>query len=363
MNRRDRKERGEKNKLCGLRVLCGCSEFLATQIIILAAFSTLNLPPLSQTPLVSIVTPSYNQAAYLEQTITSVLEQDYPHLEYLVADGASTDGSVEIIRKYADKLAFWVSEKDSGQAEAINKGLARAKGDILAWLTSDDYYLPGTVRAAVEVFQANPEVVLVYGNMLAVDEHGQTTNLLKYHPLNIEDLLCFEIIGQPAVFFRRDAFEKAGPLDESYHCFLDHHLWLRIALQGRILHVNETWAAARYHPEAKNRAKAAEFGREAFRILDWASSQPGLAEAVSGLERRARASAFRVDSRYLLDSGQASKSLSAWFRVFFIHPPTALVRLNLFVSALLHLTGLGIVRDAVLRRRRKLLAEKTQELF
>ena len=308
--------------------------------------------------LVSIITPSYNQSAYLEQTLTSVLEQDYPRLEYLVVDGDSTDGSAEIIKKYAAKLAFWVSEKDSGQAEAINKGLARAKGDILAWLNSDDYYLPGTIRAAVEVFQANPDVVLVYGNMLAVDQHGQTTNLLKYRPLSIEDLLCFEIIGQPAVFFRRDAFEKAGSLDESYHCFLDHHLWLRIALQGRILHVNETWAAARYHPEAKNRAKAAEFGREAFRILNWARSRPGLAEAVSGQERRARASAFRVDSRYLLDSGQASKSLLAWFRALFIHPPTALARLNLFVSALLKLTGLGMLRDTILRQRQKRLAEK-----
>jgi GT2 family glycosyltransferase len=297
------------------------------------------------------VTPSYNQAPYLEQTLTSVLEQDYPRLEYLVVDGASTDGSVEIIEKYADKLAWWVSEKDSGQAEAINKGLSRARGDILAWLNSDDYYLPGAISSAVKAFQDNPDVVLVYGNMLAVDEYGQITNLLKYNQLTLEDLLCFQIIGQPAVFFRREAFEGAGRLDTTYHCLLDHHLWLRIALQGRILHIDEIWAAARYHSAAKNRARAAEFGREAFRILDWAQKQPKLAEAIAGVERCARASAHRVNARYLLDGGRPWRSLVAWFRALSIHPPTALARLNILVSAFLQLSGLGKLREVVLRHR------------
>jgi glycosyltransferase involved in cell wall biosynthesis len=107
-------------------------------------------------PLVSVVTPSFNQAAFIEQTLRSVLEQDYPAIEYLVADGASTDGSVEIIQKYADRLAWWVSEKDHGQAEAINKGFTKATGKYIAWVNSDDYYLPGAIRAAVEVLEANP---------------------------------------------------------------------------------------------------------------------------------------------------------------------------------------------------------------
>lgn len=308
--------------------------------------------------LVSIVTPSYNQAAYLEQTLTSVLEQDYPRLEYLVVDGASTDGSVDIIRKYADQLAWWVSEKDSGQAEAINKGLAHAKGEIIAWLNSDDYYLPGAVSAAVKAFQENPDAVLVYGNMWAVDENGQTTNILKYKQLTLEDLLCFQIIGQPAVFLRREALDRAGHLNPNFHFMLDHHLWVRIAMQGQILHVDETWAAARYHAEAKNRAKAAEFGLEAFRILDWAKTQPGLAETVSGVERRARASAFRVDSRYLLDGGKAWQSLVSWFRSLIIHPPTALARLNILVSALLHLSKLGALRELYLQRRRARLKQR-----
>ena len=302
--------------------------------------------------LVSIVTPSFNQAPFLEQTLRSVLDQDYPSLEYIVVDGASKDGSVDIIKKYSDRLAWWVSEKDKGQGDAINKGLGHARGEIIAWLNSDDYYLPHVISSAVRTFEQNPDVVLAYGDMLAVDEHGETTNVLRYSQLSLEDLLCFQIIGQPAVFFRRDAFEKAGGLDTSFHFMLDHHLWIRIAGQGKILHVPEMWAAARYHPQAKNRLKAAEFGREAFRILDWAKEQTDLAPVVTTVERRARASAHRVDARYLLDAGQSAASLRAWFRALFIRPPTALRRLNIFVSAILQILGLNRLREWILRLRK-----------
>ncbi|HSB02002.1 MAG TPA: glycosyltransferase family 2 protein [Anaerolineales bacterium] len=308
--------------------------------------------------LVSIVTPSYNQASYLEQTIQSVLGQEYPHMEYLVIDGGSTDHSVEVIKRYANRLAYWVSEKDRGQAEAINKGFARAKGEILAWLNSDDYYLPNTISAVVKCFEENPEIVMAYGDMLAVDGSGQTINILKYKQLSLEDLLCFQIIGQPSVFFRRSAFEKTGPVETSFHFMLDHHLWIRLAQQGPILHVPQVWSAARYHPAAKNRARAAEFGREAFRVLEWAKRQPGLAETVSGVERRALASVNRYDARYLLDGGQPAPALRAWFRALSLHPPTALRRLNLFVSAVLHLTGLGKIRDLILRRRQRIVSRE-----
>ena len=159
----------------------------------------MNLLPLPKRPLISIVTPSYNQGKYLEQTIQSVLKQDYPRIEYLIVDGASTDDSVEIIKKYvlvsgsllpqnrqqavglqSHKIDWWVSEKDQGQGDAINKGLARVQGDIVAWLNSDDYYLPNAISAAVKVFEQNPHVIMIYGDMLAVDEHGRTLNHLKY---------------------------------------------------------------------------------------------------------------------------------------------------------------------------------------
>jgi glycosyltransferase involved in cell wall biosynthesis len=303
--------------------------------------------------LVSIITPSFNQASYLEQTICSVLEQDHARIEYMVVDGGSTDGSLDIIKKYADRLAYWVSEKDSGQAEAINKGMARARGEIVAWLNSDDYYLPGAVRAAVKVFDENPEAVLVYADMLAVDESGRTTNEFKYRQLTLEDLLCFQIIGQPAVFMRRAAFEKTDGLDTTFHFLLDHLLWIRIAQQGGIVHVNQTWAAARYHAEAKNRAKAAEFGDEAFRILENVAQDENLAPVLARVSQRARASAHRVNARYLLDGGQPAAAISAWMRALSIHPPTALARMNLLISSFFNILGLNTIRNAILHRRKQ----------
>jgi len=192
--------------------------------------------------------------------------------------------------------------------------------------------------------------------MLAVNGNGQTINVLKYRQYSLQDLLCFQIVGQPSVFFRRSTLEKTGLLDTSFHFMLDHHLWIRLAQQGRILHVPQVWSAARYHPQAKNRARAAEFGREAFRVLDWAKSQPGLAGAMSGVERRALASANRYDARYLLDGGQPASAIGAWFRALFLHPPTALARLNILGSAFLELVGLSKLRKALLQRRQRMFS-------
>ena len=189
---------------------------------------------MSTTPLVSIITPSYNQAAFLEKTICSVLEQDYPAIEYMVVDGASKDASIEIIKKYENRLTWWVSEKDSGQAEAINKGLARAKGEYVAWLNSDDYLMPGAVSAAVEALRQNPDASFVYGNVRVVTLDGKVLNTLTYKDWTLVDLMTFHIIGQPAVFMRRSALEKTGFLDQSLNFLLDHQLWIRLASVGEI---------------------------------------------------------------------------------------------------------------------------------
>jgi tetratricopeptide (TPR) repeat protein len=313
----------------------------------------MNLSPLSEHPLVSIVIPSYNQAVFLERTIKSALEQDYPYLEHIVVDGASTDDSIEIIKKYGNQLAWWVSEKDNGQGDAINKGMAHAKGEIVAWLNSDDCYLPAAVSSAVEAFEANPYAVMIYGDMLAIDENDLVTNTFRYPQLTLEDLLCFQIIGQPAVFMRREAFEQVNGLDLNFHCLLDHHLWIRIAAQGKIVHVPQIWSAARYHTQAKNLAQAPQFGREAFQILDWASSDENFAPILAGMARRAHASAYRVSARYLLDDGQPARALTAWIHALAIHPPTAFARMNLLVSALLMLVGLQKLREWFLKRRKR----------
>ena len=168
-------------------------------------------------PLVTIVTPSFNQVEYLEQTLNSVLGQDYPNLEYLVVDGGSTDGSLEVIRKYEDRLAWWVSEPDHGQADAINKGFARATGKYVAWLNSDDLYFPGAIRKAVETLEQSPHIGLVYGNLLSINARGEHVNSIRYQQYALEDLLAFQIIGQPTVFMRRSTLEEVGYLSEEYH--------------------------------------------------------------------------------------------------------------------------------------------------
>jgi hypothetical protein len=156
---------------------------------------------------------------------------------------------------------------------------------------------------------------------------------------------------------RRTAFEKAGGLDLNFHFMLDHQLWIKLAAQGSIVHINQTWSAARYHPLAKNRLKAAEFGREAFRILDWLETQADLAPILHRVQRRARASVYRVNARYLLDDGQSWNALKAWMRALSIHPPTALARLNLLGSAVLNLVGLSRLRQMFLNQRQRRLSE------
>lgn len=310
--------------------------------------------------LISIITPSYNQAKYLEQTIQSVLTQDYTHIEYIVIDGGSNDGSLDIIKKYQDKLAYWVSEKDNGQADAINKGFAKANGEIVAWLNSDDYYLPNTINQVVKTFEENPDVVLIYGNMLAVDENGETFNVFNYKQLSLEDLICFQIIGQPAVFFRNSVLQKTNGLNLNFHFLLDHLFWIELAQHGNILHVNQTWSAARYHAEAKNRAKAAEFGQEAFRILSLVEQDKKLSVIFEKVKNRAIASAHRVDARYLLDGGLPTQALFAWFKSLWIHPPTAFARLNIPASSVLQILGLRNINRIILQNRKNKIANVNQ---
>ena len=280
---------------------------------------------MTEQPLVSIVTPSYNQASFLEAAICSVLDQDYPHIEYWVMDGGSTDGSVEIIQRYKDRISGWVSEPDSGQADAINKGFDCSTGEIIAWLNSDDLYRPGALKSAVAVFEQHPEVGLVYSDVDSIDSSGALFNRMTYAHYQLEDLMAFNIIGQPGVFFRRSALEKAGQLDPSYHYLLDHHLWLRIALITSLKYVpGEVWSAARMHPGAKNVAHAEEFGEEAFRLAKWMHIDQRFAPYIKEISHRVWAGAHRINAFYLLDGGKPGASLKAYWRGFWQYPPAVL---------------------------------------
>ena len=203
-------------------------------------------------PLVSIITPSFNQARYLEATILSVLEQNHPNIEYIIVDGSSTDGSVDIIKKYADRLAWWVSEKDQGQTDAINKGFARARGEILAWINSDDTYEPGAISAAVKYFQSHPGAGLVYGDTHFIDQDGHVIGKFAASQTSYQLLRRGYVhIPQQAAFFRGDLWRQVGPLDPSFYFAMDYDLWVRIAARAPIQYVPQMWANFRLHSSGK----------------------------------------------------------------------------------------------------------------
>jgi glycosyltransferase involved in cell wall biosynthesis len=304
---------------------------------------------------VSIITPSYNQANFLTYTIRSVLGQNYPDLEYFIIDGGSKDGSVEIIQEYSDQVTWWISEPDKGQAEAINKGFRKATGEVVAWLNSDDMYAPGAIADAVKCFQDDPETGLVYGNAVSFDQNGHPLNDLKIEDWGLEGLVAFNIICQPAVFIRRAVLERVGYLDEAYHMLLDHHLWLRIAQVAKIRHVPRVWAFARHHPSAKNVAQPAQFGIEAYKLLDWMGTQPDLAVIIAQNRRTVMAMVHRFNGRYLLDGGQGWEALKSYWRSLAAYPKIALQEWHRMLFAILTLLGLGGLGKVYYRTRMKRL--------
>jgi glycosyltransferase involved in cell wall biosynthesis len=204
-------------------------------------------------PLISIITPSYNQGRFLRETIQSVLSQDYPNLEYLIVDGGSSDGSVEIIQHYSSQLTWWVSEPDQGQADAINKGFAHANGEILAWINSDDTYLPGAVSEAVTFLIAHPEAALVYADANLIDERGSILGRFPAKQTSLKKLLRGSVhIPQQTTFFWARLWKKVGPLDPTFQFAMDYDLWVRLAKLAPLLYTPRLWANFRLHGGGKS---------------------------------------------------------------------------------------------------------------
>lgn len=208
-------------------------------------------------PLVSIVTPSYQHARYLAATMDSVLNQTYPNIEYIVIDGGSTDGSQEIIQARAGRLAYWVSEPDKGQTEAINKGFARATGQIMAWLNSDDTYEPDAVAQAVAYLTDHPEVGLVYGDANFIDEHSRVIGRFPAAQTDYTRLRRGYVhIPQQSAFWRADLFRQVGPLDENLYFAMDYDLWCKLAAVSQIKYLpGRVWANFRLHGDSKTIAE------------------------------------------------------------------------------------------------------------
>jgi glycosyltransferase involved in cell wall biosynthesis len=216
-------------------------------------------------PKISVVTPSYNQAQFLEQTIRSVLLQGYPNLEYLIIDGGSTDGSLEIIRKYEQWLTYWVSEKDRGQAHAINKGLAKATGQIMCWLNSDDYYPPDTLRVVGALLADGTDNFALVGHTKTFFQDSRAPVVNRGEYLNRRRLLEFwkgYKMHQPSIFWRREVFNQIGLLREDLDLIMDFDYWARIAECYSFTNVDRILSYCNHHKAAKTSDNCVAYHRD-----------------------------------------------------------------------------------------------------
>lgn len=245
-------------------------------------------------PRITIVTPSYNQDRFLEATLDSVLSQGYPNLEYIVMDGGSTDGSVEIIRRYEKHLAYWVSERDGGQSVAINRGFARATGDILNWINSDDRLKQGALKAVAEMAADHPRAGAWVGGCELVDEHGR--HLRVVYPRGVEDRAVMADWGnrghffQPSCFFSRAAWDRYGPIDESLYACFDFDFYLKAAAGMPFVATRQVLSEASIHRDAKTTAEVPRLRAERYLV----QARHGFRDLAQARIERAERDAIRM---------------------------------------------------------------------
>lgn len=270
------------------------------------------MPDGSPWPRISIVTPSYNQGQFIEETIRSVLLQGYPNIEYMITDGGSTDGSVETIAQYGPWLAYWVSEKDRGQTHAINKGWAHADGEILAYLNSDDVLLPATLYRVADAFRQHPHVSVVYGDCQLVDGETRFIRRLGSQPYSRSGLLLADYIHQSSTFIRHDVVQRVGLLDETFHMSMDYEYWLRLAMADlAMLYVPDVLSLARLTTSSKTGSMAVRFLDDALRVLDRIYTMDDLPEDVLRVKRRAYGNAWGLGAVRYFDVGCRGAAITA----------------------------------------------------
>src|SRR5919204_1294892 len=273
-------------------------------------------------PLVSIVTPSYNQAAFLEETIRSVLEQDYEPIEYLVVDDGSTDGSVEIVERYADRLAWWTRQENAGQVAALNRGFARATGEYLGYLNSDDTLLPGAVARMVEALERDPELLLVYGDALYTDEGSRQTGYLRSREFDVAEMVrrADNHLLQPSTLWRREAWERFGPFDERGWYFFDFEFFVRFPPE-RVRRIPVPLATYRVHAEAKSTGAAgSRLALDHARLAETFFAGNGLPEAARPVADEGRASAYLLGAEFAYEALDLPRARRYVLRGLRLHP-------------------------------------------
>jgi glycosyltransferase involved in cell wall biosynthesis len=207
---------------------------------------------MSAQPLVTVVTPCWNSIEFIDRTILSIRKQTYKNIEFIVVDGGSTDGTLEIIKGHADGISWWISEPDKGMYHAINKGLVQASGEIVSYLNSDDIYYPDTISNVVKIFAQQPQADLIYGNLDIIDEQDKVLYNQIYPDFSAKHFANanYSMIGQPASFWRRGLLEKIGLFDESFKMVADFDFFVRAGVAGKMVHVDETLAAFRVHAKS-----------------------------------------------------------------------------------------------------------------
>ena len=290
-------------------------------------------------PRLSIITPSYNQGQFLEQTIRSVLSQGYPNLEYIVMDGGSTDSSLEIIQRYADKFSYWTSQPDNGQAEAINEGFRFATGKYIAWINSDDLYLPGCLQKAVDALEANPTAVMAFGQVEVINEQGKKIAMFRPVTYIFNDLLTYKtIVPQQAAVFRRSMLAETGVLNTNLHFALDHEFFLRIGERYPVISLPDVMAQYRLSKINKGTIQRSSWAAEFVQIVDHFFREPAAQEKYAALQAQAYAGAHYKGAGILLDDGFYAQARQ-WYRIAAQYHPDFLLKIRWWVGFLRTFVG------------------------
>lgn len=293
-----------------------------------------------QWPKITIITPSFNQGQFLEETILSVLNQNYPNLEYMVIDGGSTDNSVDIIKKYSSRLSYWISEKDKGQSDAINKGLKHATGDIFNWLNSDDYYEPGTLKKIAEAFMSDENITCVTARERRITADGRFRNISFGTTVAAtpEETIARAHIDQPSTFFRFSAIKQIGPVDESLRYCMCGDIWVRYVLEfgiDSIKRLPDVIVNFRYHESSKTFSQLIHFTEEIRQIDASIAKAAGGEEAARKVWADARANKnynvkninrdllvellVKKHQPYKVDKTLRYRELAAYFQIMKLH--------------------------------------------